>query len=91
MYRNSSILQFTEDFRLQKDGRPFHTTMTFGMDAGYAMEGAVGSKYKVDATYRKRRKGRRNVLEDVRENPNRGIKDMRLYTPRHPILQFSYF
>jgi len=51
VYRNSNILQFTEDFQLQKDGRPFHTRITFGMDAGYAMEGAVGSKYKVDATY----------------------------------------
>jgi len=53
MQRNSIIMQFTEDFqfRLQKNGVPFHTRITFGMDAGYAMEGAVGSKYKVDATY----------------------------------------
>mmetsp|Transcript_16209 Transcript_16209/g.32276 ORF Transcript_16209/g.32276 Transcript_16209/m.32276 type:complete len:1314 (+) Transcript_16209:82-4023(+) len=53
MQRNSTIMQFTEEFqyRLQKEGRPFHTRITFGMDAGYAMEGAVGSKYKVDATY----------------------------------------
>jgi len=25
--------------------------MIFGMDAGWAVEGAVGSKYKIDATY----------------------------------------
>jgi hypothetical protein len=36
---------------LQDDGEALHLHMNFGLHAGWAIEGAVGSPHKVDATY----------------------------------------
>jgi len=49
--RDSQILSYRRDPRLQKDGVPFKLRMGFGLHAGWAIEGAVGSLQKVDATY----------------------------------------
>ena len=65
--RDTALRAWSQDFRLKKDGGlnssitdesdkissgiPWPVNMIFGMDAGWAVEGAVGSKYKIDATY----------------------------------------
>jgi len=50
--RSKPILAFREDPRLTKGGKEeFKVRMGFGLHAGWAIEGAVGSVQKVDATY----------------------------------------
>jgi hypothetical protein len=39
------------DFRLTAGVSAYHVDIIYGMDAGWAVEGAVGSEYKIDATY----------------------------------------
>jgi len=53
IHRDNNLRQFMYEVRLTNGNpeEPFHAKITFGLDAGYAMEGAVGSVYKVDATY----------------------------------------
>jgi len=46
IHRDRTILKWNEDFRIGSSVELF-----FGMDAGWAVEGAVGSSYKIDATY----------------------------------------
>lgn len=48
--RSKPILDYRNDARLTTDG-PFKVRMGFGLHAGWAIEGAVGSIQKVDATY----------------------------------------
>jgi class 3 adenylate cyclase len=50
--RSAPILRFREDPRLTMNGtEEFKVRMGFGLHAGWAIEGAVGSLQKVDATY----------------------------------------
>jgi class 3 adenylate cyclase len=50
--RNQSILQYRQDPLLTNRGQDeFKVRMGFGLHAGWAIEGAVGSVFKVDATY----------------------------------------
>ena len=49
--RDSQILHYRRDNRLTKGNEPFKLRMGFGLHAGWAIEGAVGSLQKVDATY----------------------------------------
>ena len=50
--RDVQLLAYREDKRLSKGGEnQFKLRMGFGMHAGWAIEGAVGSMQKVDATY----------------------------------------
>ena len=49
--RDKAVLAYRSDTRLQHDGQPFKLRMGFGLHAGWAIEGAVGSLQKVDATY----------------------------------------
>ena len=49
IYRDQKLLNWKEDFRLGFGA--FSVDMIFGMDAGWAVEGAVGSEHKIDATY----------------------------------------
>mmetsp|Transcript_4336 Transcript_4336/g.4340 ORF Transcript_4336/g.4340 Transcript_4336/m.4340 type:complete len:869 (-) Transcript_4336:157-2763(-) len=50
--RASGILKYREDTRLTYNGtHDFKVRMGFGLHAGWAIEGAVGSLQKVDATY----------------------------------------
>lgn len=51
IHRDHKILDWNDDFRLGAGVGAFHISMVFGMDAGWAVEGAVGSEYKIDATY----------------------------------------
>jgi hypothetical protein len=51
IYRDNKLLAWKHDFRLGAGVGAFSVNMIFGMDAGWAVEGAVGSEYKIDATY----------------------------------------
>lgn len=51
LYRDNKILNWNDDFRLGAGVGAFTVSMIYGMDAGWAVEGAVGSEYKIDATY----------------------------------------
>jgi hypothetical protein len=52
IYRDKNIKKWEDtDYRLGGGVGAFSFEMTFGMDAGWAVEGAVGSSYKIDATY----------------------------------------
>lgn len=51
IYRDKKVLGWNDDFRLGAGVGAFRIGMIFGMDAGWAVEGAVGSEYKIDATY----------------------------------------
>merc|ERR1711871_581761 len=50
--RNERVLAYRKEPRLTQNGtREFKVRMGFGLHAGWAIEGAVGSIQKVDATY----------------------------------------
>jgi class 3 adenylate cyclase len=50
--RNKQLLQYRTEPRLTAgDTQQFKVRMGFGLHVGWAIEGAVGSLYKVDATY----------------------------------------
>ena len=51
MYRDKDIQKWNKDFRLGAGVGAFTVSVCYGMDAGWAVEGAVGSQYKIDATY----------------------------------------
>jgi len=51
IHRDKTILNWNNDFRLGAGVRAGYVDLRFGMDAGWAVEGAVGSLYKIDATY----------------------------------------
>lgn len=49
--RDTQVLGYRNDARLATPSGPFQLRMGFGLHAGWAIEGAVGSLQKVDATY----------------------------------------
>jgi len=49
--RDKQVLGYRGDKRLVSGGELFKLRMGFGLNAGWAIEGAVGSSQKVDATY----------------------------------------
>jgi len=51
IHRDRKLMAYSRDFRLSAGVGTFDINMVFGMDAGWAVEGAVGSEYKIDATY----------------------------------------
>ena len=51
IHRDKTILEWNDDFRLGAGVGAASIDLLFGMDAGWAVEGAVGSEYKIDATY----------------------------------------
>ena len=51
IHRDKSLVEWQEDFRLGAGVGAFKVNVIYGMDAGWAVEGAVGSEYKIDATY----------------------------------------
>ena len=51
IYRDKALQKWTKDFRLGAGVDAFSLGLIFGMDAGWGVEGAVGSEYKIDATY----------------------------------------
>jgi hypothetical protein len=51
IHRDDTIKKWNDDFRLGAGVGASSISLRFGMDAGWAQEGAVGSSYKIDATY----------------------------------------
>jgi Adenylate and Guanylate cyclase catalytic domain len=51
MHRDEKLQNWKKDFRLGAGVGAFNVKIMYGMDAGWAVEGAVGSEYKIDATY----------------------------------------
>ena len=49
--RDKNVQNWKKDFRLGAGVGAFDVSIMIGMDAGWAVEGAVGSEYKIDATY----------------------------------------
>lgn len=49
--RDINVISYRNDKRLTGDHGTFNLRMGFGLHAGWAIEGAVGSLQKVDATY----------------------------------------
>jgi Adenylate and Guanylate cyclase catalytic domain len=51
IHRDNKLRAWGRDFRLSAGVGAFSVSLIFGMDAGWAVEGAVGSEHKIDATY----------------------------------------
>eukprot|EP00523_Entomoneis_sp_CCMP467_P008375 CAMPEP_0168730186 /NCGR_PEP_ID=MMETSP0724-20121128/6603_1 /TAXON_ID=265536 /ORGANISM="Amphiprora sp., Strain CCMP467" /LENGTH=1375 /DNA_ID=CAMNT_0008777121 /DNA_START=24 /DNA_END=4148 /DNA_ORIENTATION=- len=51
IHRDHKLRSWNNDIRLGYGVGAFTVSMIYGMDAGWAVEGAVGSEYKIDATY----------------------------------------
>jgi hypothetical protein len=51
IHRDKRLNNWKNDFRLSAGVSAYHVDIIYGMDAGWAVEGAVGSEYKIDATY----------------------------------------
>jgi Adenylate and Guanylate cyclase catalytic domain len=49
--RDEKLHRWRKDFRLGAGVGSFQISVIYGIDAGWAVEGAVGSEYKIDATY----------------------------------------
>lgn len=50
--KDPEILAYRKDPRLiEKFGNEFQVSMGFGLHIGWAIEGAIGSEYKIDASY----------------------------------------
>lgn len=45
------IKKYNEHAGLLEKMPEFHVTMGFGLHVGWAIEGAIGSEYKIDASY----------------------------------------
>jgi hypothetical protein len=51
IHRDKNLYLWQNDFRLSDGVGSYCVDIIYGMDAGWAVEGAVGSEYKIDATY----------------------------------------
>jgi len=51
LHRDHKLKKWKTDFRLSAGVNTYSVEVIYGMDAGWAVEGAVGSEYKIDATY----------------------------------------
>ena len=51
IHRDRKLQQWRKDFRLGGGVGAYFASAIYGMDAGWAVEGAVGSEHKIDATY----------------------------------------
>jgi hypothetical protein len=51
IHRERELTKWKRDFRLGAGVGAYVVNIIIGMDAGWAVEGAVGSEYKIDATY----------------------------------------
>lgn len=49
--KNPTILKYKEDVRLIKRIPGYSVKMGFGLHVGWAIEGAIGSEFKIDASY----------------------------------------
>lgn len=51
LHRDQKMQGWQQDFRLGAGVGRYNIDVLYGMDAGWAVEGAVGSEFKIDATY----------------------------------------
>ena len=52
IHKEPAILEYKNDARLLKGlGNNYQVSMGFGLHIGWAIEGAIGSEYKIDASY----------------------------------------
>lgn len=51
LHRDRYLQDWKNDPRLRNTRSSYSVDVIYGMDAGWAVEGAVGSEYKIDATY----------------------------------------
>ena len=51
IHRDKNLYVWQSDFRLSDGVGKYCVDIIYGMDAGWAVEGAVGSEYKIDPTY----------------------------------------
>ncbi|GKY91659.1 hypothetical protein MPSEU_000137800 [Mayamaea pseudoterrestris] len=51
IHRDRKLQSWRQDFRLGGGVGAYFASAIYGMDAGWAVEGAVGSEHKIDATY----------------------------------------
>lgn len=51
LHRDRNLQNWKKDFRIGAGVEAFTVNCIYGMNAGWAVEGAVGSEYKIDATY----------------------------------------
>ena len=50
--KDPKVLEYRKDNRLLSHlGNDYKVTMGFGLHIGWAIEGAIGSEYKIDASY----------------------------------------
>jgi class 3 adenylate cyclase len=49
--KDSAVLEYRKDARLLKGIPNYQVKMGFGLHIGWAIEGAIGSEYKIDASY----------------------------------------
>lgn len=50
--KNQKVASYSEDEGLKKHmGGSYKVNMGFGLHIGWSIEGAIGSKYKIDASY----------------------------------------
>ena len=48
---DSKIIKYNSNKKLKKSIPGFHVNLGFGLHAGWAIEGAIGSHFKIDVTY----------------------------------------
>jgi class 3 adenylate cyclase len=51
IHKDPLVLEYGMDSRLQAKMAEFSVSMGFGLHIGWAIEGAIGSEYKIDASY----------------------------------------
>lgn len=51
IHKDPLVLEYGLDARLQQKLGEFRVEMGFGLHVGWAIEGAIGSEYKIDASY----------------------------------------
>jgi class 3 adenylate cyclase len=51
IHKDPLVLEYGMDARLQAKMGEFSVSMGFGLHIGWAIEGAIGSEYKIDASY----------------------------------------
>ena len=51
MHKDPLVLEYNHDPRIKARIPDFQIDMGFGLHAGWAIEGAIGSEYKIDASY----------------------------------------
>ena len=51
IHKDQIVADYANDERLRQAIKNFKVSMGFGLHVGWAIEGAIGSEYKIDASY----------------------------------------